>query len=188
MSDLNRLLKKLGKPVDRTDYVRDLYDEEAMNADVASNTSKLTPEDLEKIHYAETTGGIDLENDESSASGHYQLIDSTRAEAEKLLKKQDLAPNHTNPLKNEAMLMKALTGRYENALKNAKSGPFDPNLENMYLLHKNGITGGLNTLKDPKDDISKARFKEIKMLLARKPKSKEKEVTGANNLLELLEK
>jgi len=187
MEDFKKLMKKLGKPEDRSDYVRDLYDENAMNADIASNTSMLSPEDMEKIHYAESTGGIGLKNPDSSASGHYQLIDSTRAEAEKLLKKQDLEPNHVNPLKNEAMLMKVLNDRYENALKNAKSGPFDPTVENMYLLHKNGITGGLKSLKDPKSEKSKKRFQEVDKLLARKPKKQEKETTGANNLLELLE-
>jgi hypothetical protein len=187
MEDFKKLMRKLGKPADRPDYVRDLYDESAMNADIAGSTSMLSPEDMEKIHYAETTGGKYLDNDQSTASGHYQLIDSTRAEAEKLLKKQDLEPNHVNPLKNEAILMKALTDRYENALKNAKSGPFEPTVENMYLAHKNGITGALKALKDPKSEKSKSKFKEVDKLLARKPKKQQKEPTGANNLLELLE-
>jgi hypothetical protein len=186
MEKFNKLLKKLGPVQDKPDYVRDLYDESAMNADVSSITDQLSPEDVEKIHYAETTGGKNLKNPDSTASGHYQLIDSTRELAENLLKKQDLAPNHINPLKNEAMLMKALADKYQNVLKGAKSGPYEPNVENMYLMHKNGIQGGLNALKDPENAVSKARFKEVKKLLARKPKTNKKPVQPAANLMDLL--
>lgn len=186
MDKFNKLLKKLAPVQDKPEYVRDLYDEAAMNADVASITDQLTPEDVEKIHYAETTGGKYLKNPDSTASGHYQLIDSTRKEAERLLEKQDLAANHVNPLKNEAMLMKVLADRYQTALKGAKSGPFEPNVENMYLMHKNGITGGLESLKAPKTAKAKARFEEVKRLLARKPKNAPTETQPAADLLELL--
>lgn len=186
MANFDQLYKKLQQPTPRSEYVSDGYDEKAMNEDVSAYSSQLSPEDLEKIHYAETTGGKFLKNNESTASGNYQLIDSTREMAEKLLKKQDLPINEINPLKKDAMLMKALVGKYENVLENAKSGPYEANLDNIYLMHKNGIQGGLNSLKSPNDALSKARFEEVKRLMARKPKSAPKEPTGANNLLELL--
>jgi hypothetical protein len=54
-------------------------------------------------------------------------------------------------------------------------------------MHKNGVQGALRALKEPSDPKSKAKFKEVKMLMNRKPKNKEKNVEPANNLLELLE-
>jgi muramidase (phage lysozyme) len=177
-------------PKERSEYVTDPYDHRDMNKEVAEYTKKLTPEDIEKIHYAETTGGINLKNPHSSASGQYQLIDSTRKTAEELAKQQGLSQNEANPLRKEAILMKALVNKYENVLENAKNGPFDPNLENIYLMHKNGITGGLNALNAPKTPESVDKFKEVRRLLARKEKNRspnsvnDKEVS--NDILDIL--
>lgn len=186
MAKFDKLLKKLQPVQAPSDLVTDPYDEEAMNRDVSQYTKQLSPEDLEKIHYAETTGGVNLQNPESSASGHYQIINKTRKLAEKLAKEQEIDENTANPLRKDAILMKALAKKYENVLENAKKGPFEPNLENMYLMHKGGIQSGLNTLGDPENPTSEAKFKEVRQLLARKPKSKEKEQKPAKNLLELL--
>lgn len=188
MEKFNKLLKKLQPVKEPSEFVTDKYDNESMNEDIASYSKQLSPEDLEKIHYAESTGGKYLKNQKpgSSATGNYQIIDKTRKEAELEAKKQDLDENTDNPLRKDAILMKALVNKYENALKNAKSGPHEPNLENVYLLHKGGVTGGLDALKSPKDPKSIEKFKEVKTLLGRKPKNKEKEQKPAKNLLELL--
>lgn len=186
MEKFNKLLKKLQPVQNPEDYVTDPYNEETMNSDIASISSKLSPEDLEKIHYAETTGGKYLKNPESSASGHYQLVDSTRKVAEKLAKDEGFDVSEPNPLRKEAILMKALTKKYENTLENAEKGPFEPNLDNIYLMHHFGVQGGLNSLNNPKNPVSKARFDEVKKLLARKPKKEAKTEQPAQNVLDLL--
>lgn len=186
MEKFTKLLKKLQNPEEPANYVADPYSEETMNADVASISSQLSPEDIEKIHYAETTGGKFLKNPESSASGHYQLVDSTRELAKKLAKEQNLDANDPNPLRKDANLMKALVQKYEKTLENAEKGPFEPNLENIYLMHRYGVQGGLNALNAPKTPVSKARFEDVKQLLAKKPKKKQKDTQPAQNLLELL--
>lgn len=156
-----------------SNYVEDPYDFDAMNKEVADYTSNLAPEDISKIHYAESTSGKFLKNPikGSTASGNYQFTDSTRELAENEAKKQGLDTSEVNPLRKDAILMKALTKKYENVLENAKNGPFEPTLENIYLLHKNGIQGGLNALNSPENAISKARFKEVNKLLGRMPEN-----------------
>lgn len=186
MEKFDKLLKKLQIPGEKPDYVTDPYNESAMNADVASISSQLSPEDLEKIHYAETTGGKYLKNPESSASGHYQMVDSTRQLAENLAKQQNIDTNEPNPMRKDANLMKALVQKYENTLENAQNGPYEPNLENIYLMHKFGVQGGLNALNNPKNAVSKARFKEVQKLLARKPQNTSENIVPAQNLLDLL--
>ena len=188
MAKFDKLLKKLQPVQGPSDLVTDPYSHSDMNEEISQHSKQLTPEELEKIHFAESTGGKYLKNLKpgSSASGNYHIIDSTRAEAEKEAQKQDLDLNTPNPLRKDAILMRALVNKYENALKDAKSGPYEPNIANMYLLHKNGVTGGLNALKDPNSEEAGAKFEEVKRLLAKKPKSKEKETQPAKNLLELL--
>ena len=168
MRDFAKLLEKLGKvPEERPEYVTDPYDYRDMNEDIASYSKQLSPEDLEKIHYVESSGGKNLQNPVSSASGHYQLVNSTRKLAEDLAKQQGFDVNEPNPLRKEAILMKALVKKSENVLENAKKGPFEPNVENIYLMHKNGIQGGLDALNDPKNPKSRAKFEEIKKLFKR---------------------
>lgn len=191
MDKFLRLLSKMNEiPEVRPEYVSDPYDYKDMNEEIASYSKKLTPEDLENIHFVESSSGKMMKNPESSASGHYQLVDSTRKLAEELAKQQGLDVNQPNPLRKEAILMKALIKKSENVLENAKNGPFEPNLENIYLMHKNGITGGLNALNSPKTPKSKHKFNEVSKLLARKPVNRspnsEKEDNTKNDLLELL--
>ncbi len=188
MEKFNKLLKKLQPVKEPSDLVRDPYSHDDMNDEVAEYSEKLTPEDIEKIHFAESTGGQNLKNLKpgSTASGNYHFIDNTRKEAQIQAKKQGFDDEIPNPLRKDAILMKALVKRHEKSLKDAKSGPYDANLENLYLLHKNGITGGLEALKDPENPKSIEKFNEVKMLLAKKPKGKEKEIKPAKNLLELI--
>lgn len=186
MNKFDKLLKKLQPVPNPTDYVTDPYDEKAMNADVAGYSNQLQPEDLEKLHYAETTGGKYLQNPESSASGQYQLTDSTRKLAENLAKQQEIDQNTANPLRKDAILMKALVNKYENSLENAKNGPFEPNLDNIYLMHHYGVQGGLNALNAPKSGDSAAKFKEVKKLLSRMPKGTDNSTAPAKNILDLL--
>lgn len=196
MKEFAKLLEKLGKkPEIRDEYVTDPYDYRDMNEEIASYSKQLSPEDLENIHFVESAGGKMLQNPVSSASGHFQLVDSTRKLAEDLAKQQGLDVNEPNPLRKEAILMKALVKKSENVLENAKKGPFEPNLENIYLMHKNGIQGALNSLNDPNSPKSKAKFEEVKRLLKRNrnnplkgrdPSSLQEETEP--NLLDLLEK
>lgn len=186
MEKFNKLLKKLAKPEERSDYVRDPYDESAMNEEVSQYSEQLSPEDLKKLMFAESSGGKFTSNPESSASGPYQIIDSTRKEAEKHAIDQGLDVNEPNPLRKDAILMKANVKRMEEKLKNAKNGPFEPNIENIDLLHKSGITGGLRALNNPDLPISKAKFREIQQRLAKLPKKTKESVKPAKNLPELL--
>lgn len=189
MENFKKLLQKLQPVPDPKDYVTDPYNERSMNEEIAGYSKQLSPEDVEKIHFAETSGGKFLKNPDSSASGHYQITDSTRKVAEKQAKDQEIDENTANPLRKDAILMKALVKKYENVLENAKKGPFEPKIENIDLLHKEGVTGGLRALGNPKTDASKAKFEEIKQRLAKKPKKKEsnkKEALPAKDLLELL--
>lgn len=189
MDKFNKLLKKLGQVEGPSDYVRDPYNEQSMNEEVSQYSEQLSPEDLKKLMFAESTGGKFLQNPESSASGPYQIIDSTRKEAEKHAIEQGLDVNHPNPLRKDAVLMKANIKRMENKLKEAKKGPFEPTLENLDLLHKNGITGGLRVLNNPQLPESIAKFEEIKRRLEKMPKKQQKQgldVKPAANLLELL--
>jgi hypothetical protein len=181
------LLKKLQPVAELPNYVMDNYDEKAMNKEVSGNSEQLSPEDIEKMHYAESTGGKYLKNDKSSASGNYQIIDSTREQAEKLAKQQGIDTNIANPLRKDANLMTALIKNSERVLENSENGPYEPNARNIYLMHKNGVQGGLNALNDPNSPISKARFKEVDRLLKRMPKKEAEEVQPAKNLLDLLD-
>lgn len=186
MENFKKLLQKLQPVPNPEDLVTDPYNERSMNEEIAAYSKQLTPEDIEKIHFAETSGGKFLKNPESSASGNYQIVDSTRKVAEKLAKEQGIDENTANPLRKDAILMKALVKKYENALENAKKGPFEPKIENIDLLHNQGITGGLKALGSPKSPISKAKFEEIKQRLAKKKESGKKEIQPAQNLLDLL--
>lgn len=186
MAKFEKLLKKLAFLPESDEYVTDKYDERAMNEDISGYSKALSPEDIEKIHYTESTGGKFLKNPTSSASGHYQLVDSTRKIAEDLAKEQGIYDEGASELQKEANLMKSLVKKYENTLENAQNGPYDPNLENIYLMHKNGIQGGLNALNDPNSPKSKEKFKEVNKLLSRKPKKDIEQTLPAKNLLDLL--
>lgn len=186
MEKFNKLLKKLQPIPEKSDYVTDPYDYSAMNEDVSQASKQLSPEDIEKIHFIESTGGIGLQNPQSTAKGNYQIIDSTRKLAENLAKEQDYDENEPNPLRKDANLMKALVKKYENVLENSEKGPYEPNLHNIYLMHKYGPQGALNALNNPEDELSMKRLADIKKQLAKNPEYKKKQELPAKNLMDLL--
>jgi len=180
-----KLLNKLKPTEAPSEYVSDKYDVNDMVNEVADASHALSTEDVEKILNAESSGGQFLQNPISSAKGNFQFIDKTRKETLEGLKNQGNDEIPSNPLRQDALLMKTLVNKGENALLNSQKGAKKPDLESLYLMHHYGIQGGLNTLNNPEDDLSKARFRNIRAQLAKKPLTDEKG-KPAKNLLELL--
>jgi hypothetical protein len=186
MVDFNRILQKLQPVKDPDNYVKDNYGQNDIAKEVSDASIDLTPEGVHKILNSESTGGKNLQNPESSAKGNFQLIDSTRNAAINDLKKQGITQFPANPDRLDALLMKNQVDKYENALLNSASGPKEPSLENIDLMHKYGIQGGLDALNNPNTPESKAKFKDIKTRLNKQPLPIDQTVKPAGNLLDLL--
>lgn len=186
MAYFNRTLQKLQPYKGPDEYVTDKYSPEDMNKEVSDASLMLTPEDVAKIHNAESTIGQNQQNEASSAAGNYQVIDSTRAEALKALKEQGIDELPANPNRRDALLMKTLINKNENSLLNSSTGAKDPTLANLYLTHKYGIQGGLNALNDPSSEEAKAKFKSVMANLNKSPPKKQNKTDGAKDLLDLL--
>lgn len=154
------------------EYVTDRYSNEDMNRDIANSTKQLTQDDLENIHFIESTQGKYLKSSEpgSTARGNYHMNDGHREAIAKIVKNEGIDVNDANPLRYDANLMKVGLPNQERILKEAYGGPFDPNLRNMYAMHKFGNTGGLRMINNEKGELSKKRWAEIDDLLARRAK------------------
>lgn len=185
-TNFKRLMQKLQPYKGPSEYVSDPYDQNALAEEVSDSSLQLSPEDVHKILNAESTGGQNLQNPDSSAKGNFQIIDKTRNEAIEELKKQGNTDFPANPLRLDAMLMKHLVGKSENALLNSQNGPKDPNLENMYLAHHFGNQGALDTLNHPEKPSSKYRLRKTGAQLAKKPLTTKDDGQPAKNLLDLL--
>ena len=179
-----RLLQKLRPNEERPELVSDPYSHEDMINEVSEASSQLSPEDVRKIHFLESSEGKMLENPASTAKGNFQILDKTREEVLSKLNPEEIP---VNPLRKDALLMKELVKGYENTLENSNKGPYEPNLENVYSAHHFGKQGALNILNNPKNPLSKARLKQIKRLLGKKLPEKDEEVKPAKDLLDLLE-
>jgi hypothetical protein len=186
MSDFKRILAKLQPVPEQKDYVSDNYGQKELAQEVSDKSLMLSPEDVHKILNAESSGGQFLRNPASSAKGNFQILDKTRQEALNELKKQGITDIPANPDRQDALLMGNLVDKSENALLNSKTGPKDPNLENIYLAHHFGVQGALNALNDPKKPINKARFQNVRSLLNKKPLTTIDDGEPAKNLLDLL--
>lgn len=186
MAKFNKILQKLQPYTGPSEYVTDKYSPEDMYKEVSEDSLQLSPEDVAKIHNAESTMGQNQQNDRSSASGNFHLIDSTRNRTINELKQQGIDELPVNPDRRDALLMKALINRNENSLLNSSKGPKEPNLENLYLTHKYGTSGALNALNTPYSDESKAKFKSVKANLEKAQPKKKKTQDGAKDLLDLL--
>ena len=186
MNDFRKTLAKLQPYLGPKNYVEDQYGQKDIAQEVSDASLALSPEDIHKILNAESSGGQNLQNPESSAKGNFQLIDSTRKEALDELKNQDNVEIPANPDRLDALLMKKQIEKYENALLNSSTGPKDPTLENIDLMHKYGIQGGLTTLNNPNSPVSKARFKDINQRVNKKPLTTINDSKPAKNLLDLL--
>lgn len=178
-----RLLEKLKNP-ERSDYVTDDYDTSDMIKEISSNSSQLSPEEIRKIHFLESSEGKMMKNPESTAKGHFQILDKTRQEIKNKLNKEDIP---VNPDRKDALLMSENIKDIERVLKNSENGPYEPNLENIYTGHHYGKQGVLNILNDPNNPLNKARRANIKRLLDKKLPKKDKDTKPAKNLLDLLE-
>ena len=189
MEKWQRLLSKL-QPVKGPDnYVADNYGQNDIANEVSDKSLLLSPEDVHKILNAESTGGQNLQNPDSSAKGNFQILDKTRQEALNDLKNNQNVHIPANPDRQDALLMGNLIGKSENALLNSQKGPINPNLDNLYLMHHYGIQGGLNALNDPNSPQSKARFNAVRALLNKKPLTTiDNEGQPAKNLLDLIKK
>lgn len=183
-------LKRLQLSPQPDNYVRDNYDIHDMNTDVSNFSEALSPEDIEKIHYAESTGGKYLKNQKkgSTASGHYQVTNDTKELAKRKALENNLKLDDNNPYRNNANEMKALVSKYQDVLFNSENGPYEPTLKNIYALHHYGPQGGLDMLNNPESPIAIQRFKNIENLLNRKPINDPKLEHPAKNLLDLLRK
>lgn len=186
MENFKRLLAKLQPNKGPSEYVTDKYSPEDMYQEVSDATEQLTPEDVAKIHNAESTMGQNQQNPLSSAKGNFHFIDSTRNQTLQDLKDQGIDELPVNPLRKDALLMKSLINRDENSLINSSTGPKDPDLKNLYLMHKYGTTGALRALNDPESEDSRAKFKSVMANLEKSQPKKKKQALGAKDLLDLL--
>lgn len=178
-----KLLEKLKMP-EKSEYVSDNYDTSDMIKEVSSNSSQLSPEDIRKIHFLESSEGKMMKNPTSTAKGHFQILDKTRQEIKDRLDESEI-PVH--PERKDALLMSENIKDIERVLENSKNGPYEPSLENVYAGHHYGKQGVLNILNDPKKPLNKARLVNIRKLLNKKVPNKEETVKPAKNLLDLLE-
>lgn len=186
MVDFKKTLAKLQSNLEPKDYVSDNYGQNDIATEVSDASMVLNPEDIHKILNAESSGGKNLQNPDSSAKGNFQFIDSTRKAILDDLKNNQNVEIPVNPDRQDALLMKNQLGKYENALLNSKTGPKDLTLENIDLMHKYGIQGGLNALNDPNSELSKIRFKDIKNRMNKKPLPTNNDTLPAKNLLDLI--
>lgn len=168
-------------------YVEDPYSNEDMVQEVSERSGALSPEDVRKIHFIESSEGKMLQNPGSSAKGNFQIIDSTRKEIKKELANKGVTEIPVNPLRKDALLAGELMNKYKNKLE--KAG-IEPNLENMYLMHNRGVSGALNAIKNPKSDKNKQVWSKVRALLRRNPPAREPDMVAeqipSNDLLELL--
>lgn len=168
-------------------YVEDPYSTEDMVQEVSERSGALSPEDVRKIHFIESSEGKMLQNPGSSAKGNFQIIDSTRKEIKKELANKGVTEIPVNPLRKDALLAGELMNKYKNKLENAG---IEPNLENMYLMHNRGVSGALNAIKNPKTDKNKQVWSKVRALLKRNPPAREPDMVAeqvpSNDLLELL--
>lgn len=183
----NKLMSKL-HPVDRPNYVADPYNHEDIIQDVAESSKMLSPDDVRQISNIESSGGKDLINRSpgSTARGTFQFVDKRRQDILDNLKNQGVDVP-VNPDRQDSLLMQEQINKIEQALQNSRTGEKEPNLRNVYLMHKYGIQGGLNALNQPKNPESNRKFKIIDKLLGKQPLSKEEKIEPAQNLLDLLE-
>lgn len=186
MTDFKKTLAKLQPYKGPDELVTDPYGQNDIANDVAASSLALNPEDIHKILNAESSGGKNLQNPESSAKGNFQFIDSTRKAALDDLKNNKNVEIPVNPDRQDALLMQNQLEKYENALLNSSTGPKDPTLNNIDLMHKYGIQGGLNALNNPNSELSKARFRDIRSRLNKKPLTTIDDDKPAKNLLDLL--
>lgn len=177
-----KLLEKL-RLEEPSDYVKDNYSSDDMIEEIASKSEQLTPEDVRKIHFLESTEGERLSNPESSAKGNFHILDGTRSDLLKKIKEE--IPVH--PERQDALLMSENIKDIEKVLKNSSKGPFKPNLENIYAGHHYGKQGMLNMFSDPENPLNQERLSNIRNLLSKKLPKKEKVVKPAKDLLDLLE-
>lgn len=182
-SKFNKLLEKLKPLENKDDYVSDPYNINDMVNEVSDSSLTMNPEEVHKILNAESTGGQNLKNPNSSAEGNFQFLKGTKQDT--LNKLQDEGEEvSTNPLRQDAQLMKNLVGRGEEALLNKN---IDPDMEKLYMLHHYGIQGGLHAIKNPNEELSKARFRNIRAQLAKKPlDNSQSQSVPAQNLLDLI--
>lgn len=181
-----KFLKRLMPVPERPEYVTDPYSIKDMVKEVSEGSQQLSPEDVQKIMQIESTGGKFLKNPKSSASGHFQLIDSTRNQALNDIKSKENGEIPANPLRQEALLMKNLINKNENALLNSQTGPKEPNLENLYLAHHFGTQGALDTLNNPQLKKSQIRSKTVRNLLKKNQLTTIDDGEPSKDLLELL--
>lgn len=186
MANFSKLLAKLQPYKGPEEYVTDKYGPEDMAEEISSASTMLSPEDVAKIHNAESTYGQNTQNKLSSAKGNFQFIDSTRNDMINKLKKQGIDELPANPDRKDALLMKTAVKDMENKLLNSQTGPKDPSLENIYLMHKYGVQGALNALNNPKSEESRAKFKSVMANLNKKHPNGEKQEVSAKDLLDLL--
>jgi len=185
-TNFKRLMQKLQPVEGPENLVLDPYGQKDIAEEVSSASSKLSPEDVAKILNAESSGGQNLRNPASSAKGNFQFIDSTRKQELERLKNDENVEIPANPDRRDAMLMKSSISDIENALQNSKTGPKEPNLENIYTAHHYGKQGALNMLNDPNSPLSRARRKHIQAQLAKKPLTTIDDTQPTTNLLDLL--
>ena len=186
MEKFKQLMSKLQPYKSPDEYVTDKYSPEDMVNEVSEASSQLSPDDVARIYNAESTMGKNLKNSSSSAAGNFHIIDSTRDRTLNELKKQGIDEIPTNPLRKDALLMKTLLNKNENSLLNSQSGPKEPDLKNLYLMHKYGTTGALRALNNPNDEESRAKLKSVMANLNKPMPKKDIEQVGAKDLLDLL--
>jgi hypothetical protein len=167
-------------------YVQDQYGQNEIANDVSGDSEQLSPEDIHKILNAESSGGQNLQNPDSSAKGNFQFIDSTRKQHLEDLKNNQNVDIPANPDRQDALLMGNQVHTIENALQNSKTGPKEPDLTNVYLAHKYGIQGALDTLNNPNSPESKKRFSNVKKLMSKQPLTTIDDSEPAKNLLDVL--
>lgn len=186
MEKFNKLLAKLKPYNGPSEYVTDKYNPEDMYQEVSDASKQLSPEDIAKLHNAESTMGQNQSNPLSSAAGNFHIIDSTREEALKRLKEQGIDDLLVNPDRKDALLLKNLIQNSENKLENARTGPKEPNIENIYMMHQKGTTGALKALNDPNSAEYKASMKKVLANLNKRQPERKKQEVSAKNLLDLL--
>lgn len=181
-----RILEKLKLQENPQNYVEDPYSSEDMVNEIAEKAG-LTPDEIRKVHFIESSEGKMLQNPDSSARGNFQIIDSTRKEIKKQLADRGITDIPVNPLRKDALLTGELFKKYREKLQNRG---LEPNLENMYLMHNRGVTGALDALKDPNSSKNKEVLKKVRALLQKNAPSRQpnaiSEELPAQNLMDLL--
>lgn len=136
----SKFLKKLLGP---KELVTDPYDQQSMYEEIASSTG-LSPEDIAGIAGVESEfGKYDKPLSGGSARGTFQMMPTTS----KYLAERSPEPRETNPLREQARLMKELIPQHIQEIQNALGEDTEITPEQIYIKHNLGAGMGKKLLK-----------------------------------------